>query len=80
MYEEDLKQKYRKLKSKLHEISNEISELKFDLNSLNNFIENNISVNGDNPMENSMNEIIETTNSINEDIRNCIIPMINNKI
>ena len=80
MYEDDLKYKYNNLKNKLYEISNELIDLNYSFKSINNSIENNISINDKNPVKHSMDEFYDTTNSINDCIRNRIIPRINNKL
>lgn len=80
MDNELIKEKYRQLLNKLYRIRNKYQELDRAFDDLNSSIKENLVVDGEIVVESSFNNIKNTTNSLENELVNNIIPNVSNRI
>ena len=76
----DTKEKYRILKQKLQNLSSDLSELNAYLDGIDEFLDNNLIIDKRNPVKDRLSDIYYDCRNTRDNIRNNIIPAINNKI
>ena len=80
MDNELIKEKYRQLLNKLYRIRNKYQELDRAFDDLNSSIKENLVVDGEIVVESSFNNIKNTTNSLENELVNNIVPNVSNRI
>ena len=80
MDNELIKEKYRQLLNKLYRIRNKYQELDRAFDDLNSSIKENLVVDGEIVVGSSFNNIKNTTNSLENELVNNIIPNVSNRI
>lgn len=77
--EERRRRKYRKLRSHLKEIQTELSDLQMEFASLNAYLKKSLLIDNRAVDEELLTKIKNTTNDVQNELSNTVIPMVSGK-